>query len=133
MSPRANFTHSAPCIDGGILIGNSGQPSTFFQSHSFSQVLSTKHWNIDVADNVSYLPESPVSGLSGIPGVGDVGVDPISVGPNSGIGVLTNYGPRVSNSASVSVSRTLTGHISAQASGLYAIQRFGRRQLRHGL
>ena len=70
------------------------------------------------------MPESPVSGLSGIPGVGDVGVDPISVGPNSGIGVLTDYGPRVSNTASATVSRVITGHVSAQASGVYAIQRF---------
>ena len=110
--------------DGGILIANSGQPNTYFQSLSFSQVLSTKRWNINLADSISYLPESPVSGLSGIPGVGDVGVDPITVGPNSGIGVLTDYGPRVSNTATASISRTLTGHISAQVGADYAIQRF---------
>ncbi|HLI77971.1 MAG TPA: hypothetical protein VKV02_13585 [Acidobacteriaceae bacterium] len=121
---KSQFHPFSAVYDGGLLLANSGQPTTFFQSLSFSQVLSTKKWNIIVSDGVSYLPESPVSGLSGIPGVGDVGVDPISVGPAAGIGILTTYGPRVSNTVSGSASRILTGRISAQASGVYAIQRF---------
>lgn len=121
---KSQFHPFSAVYDGGVLIANSGQPNTIFQSLSFSQVLSTKRWTINIADAVSYLPESPVAGLSGIPGVGDVGVDPISIGPNSGIGVLTNYGPRVSNTATLTVSRELTGHLSAQANGVYALQRF---------
>ncbi len=73
---------------------------------------------------MSYLPESPAGGLSGIPGVGDLGVDPIAVGPASGIGVLTDYGPRVSNTISGTASRLVGPHISAQGSGYYAVQRF---------
>ncbi len=109
---------------GGVLLANSGQPNTFFQSLSFSQVLNTKNWNIAVADSVSYLPESPVGGLSGVPGVGDLGVDPVTVGPTSGIGILTTYGPRVSNSVSGTVGRQFTRHVSAQATGNYSIQHF---------
>jgi hypothetical protein len=56
--------------------------------------------------------------------VGDLGVDPVVVGPGSGIGILTTYGPRVSNTATGSVSRMITGHVSAQASGNYSTQRF---------
>ncbi len=109
---------------GGVLIGNSRQPTTTYQSLSFSQVLSTKHWNITLEDSISLLPESPVGGLSGVPGTGDLGVDPVAVGSTSGIGVLTTYGPRVSNTFSGTVGRQLTGKISTQASGMYAVQRF---------
>lgn len=121
---KSQFHPFSAVYDGGVLIANSGQPNTYFQTLSLSQVFSTKKWNFVAADSVSYLPESPVSGLSGVPGVGDVGVDPITVGPNTGIGILTEYGPRVSNTVSVSASRMITGHISAQASGVYAVQRF---------
>ena len=111
---------------GGVLIANSGQPTTAYQSLSFSQVLSTKNWNIVASDSVSYLPESPAVGLSGIPGVGDLGVDPIngSLGPAPGLGILTTYGPRVSNSTTGTASRVLSGRLSVNISGAYGIQRF---------
>ncbi len=123
---KSQFHPFSAVYSGGALIGNSGQPNTVFQSLSFSQVLSTKKWNIVLSDSVSYLPESPAVGLSGIPGVGDLGVDPVTtaIGATPGLGVLTTYGPRVSNSTSLSVSRTLTGRLSATASGNYSIQRF---------
>lgn len=109
---------------GGLLVANSGQPTTTYQNLSLSQIYSTKHWNFEVQDSASYLPESPATGLSGIPGVGDLGVDPVPVGPASGIGILTTYGPRVSNTVTGSVSRSLSPHISAQASGYYSAQYF---------
>ena len=120
-SPRHPFS---AVYDGGVLVANSNQPTSFFQSLSFSQILNTKRWNIAIADSVSYLPQSPLGGLSGIPGVGDLGVDPVAVGPASGLGILTTYGPRVSNTTSGTVGRQITGHVSAQATGIFAIQRF---------
>ena len=102
--------------NGGVLLANSGQPTTFFQSLSFSQVLTTKHWNFALADSVSFLPQSPTGGLSGVPGTGDLGVDPVAV--------LTSYGPRVSNSLSGTASRQINGRFSTQVTGMYAIQRF---------
>ncbi len=110
--------------DGGVLIGNSDQPTTVFQGLSLSQVLATKHWNFTVTDSVAYLPQSPVGGLSGVPGTGDLGVAPISVGTTIGEGILTTYGPRVSNSLSGTAARQITGHVSAQATGVFALQRF---------
>lgn len=122
---KSQYHPFSAVYDGGVLIANSGQqPTTFYQGLSFSQVLSTHRWNITLADSVSYLPQTPTTGLSGIPGTGDLGVDPISIGPNSGLGILTTYGPRVSNTTSGTVSRQLTAHLSAQASGSYGIQRF---------
>ena len=123
ISKSQNHPFSA-VYDGGVLIGYSNQPTTVYQSLSFSQVFTTKNWNVSVADSVSYLPQSPVGGLSGVPGTGDLGVDPIAIGPTSGVGILTNYGPRVSNTLSGTVGRQITGKVSAQATGSYAIQRF---------
>ncbi len=109
---------------GGVLIANSNQPTTVYQSLAFSQTIATRNWNFNISDSVSYLPQSPVSGLSGIPGVGDLGVDPIPVGPAGGIGILTTYGPRVSNTLSANASRILTARVSAQVGGYFGIQRF---------
>lgn len=121
----ASVAHPFSAVySGGVLLQNSGQPTTVYQNLSLSQLLKTKNWTFDVQDGVSYLPESPVGGLSGIPGVGDLGVDPIIVGPTAGIGILTDYGPRVSNTASGTASRLIGAHLSAQASAYYAVQRF---------
>lgn len=121
---KSQFHPFSAIYTGGVLLANSGQRNTVFQSLSFSQVLNTQHWNIVAADTVSYLPESPVGGLSGIPGVGDLGVDPVEVGPATGLGILTSYGPRVSNDTDVTVGRQITGRISGQATGRYGVQRF---------
>ncbi len=121
---KSRFHPFSAIYNGGVLLANSGQPTTYFQSLSFSQILNTKRWNIALADSVSYLPASPVGGLSGVPGIGDLGVDPVAVVPSAGLGILTAYGPRVSNTASGTVSRQINGRISAQATGIYAIQRF---------
>lgn len=121
----SSATHPFSAIySGGVLLANSDQPTTFYQSLSLSQNLTTKNWNFQVADSVSYLPESPVTGLSGIPGVGDLGIDPLPIGTDGGLGILTQYGPRVSNTISGSASRIITGRISAQANAYDNIQRF---------
>lgn len=109
---------------GGVLFANSGQPETSYQSLSLSQSLRTKNWNFNVQDSVTYLPQSPVSGLSGIPGVGDLGISPVPIGPQAGIGILTSYGPRVSNTVAGSASRYITPHLSAQASVYQDVQEF---------
>ncbi len=109
---------------GGALVTNSQQPTSFYQNLAFSQVLNFKRWMIVVADSPSYLPESPTSGLSGIPGVGDVGVDPVSGGSAAEPGILTTYGPRFANSASGTVSRSFTHGLSANLSASYSLLHF---------
>ncbi len=118
---------------GGVLFENSGQPTTTYQNLSLSQSLRTKNWNFNVQDSVNYLPESPVSGLSGIPGVGDLGISPVPIGPESGIGILTTYGPRVSNTITGTASRFITPHLSAQASGYQDVQDFIGDNANNGL
>lgn len=120
-----NVKHPSSVIySGGVLAANSGQPTTVFQSLALSQSYITKFWTFSIQDAVSYLPESPVSGLSGIPGVGDLGINPTPLGLDAGIGILTNYGPRVSNTVTGNVTRVLSGRLSAQGSGYQEIQRF---------
>lgn len=109
---------------GGYLLSNSGQPNSVYQGLSLSQSYLTRKWNFQIADSVSYLPESPVTGLSGIPGVGDIGIDPLPIAADSGIGILTDYGPRVSNTVTGSASRVIGARFSAQVSGYDSIQRF---------
>lgn len=109
---------------GGYLISTTPQPSAFYQSLSFSQVLSTKRWNIVASDSVNYLPQGPTLGLSGVAGLGDLNTPPPQSIGSSGIGILTDYGPQVSNNFSLSVSRQLTAHVSAQGSGAISTLRF---------
>lgn len=103
---------------------SSGQPSPIFLNFAASQVLNFHKWNVVAADSVSYLPATPYTGLSGIPGTGDLGIAPIQSGLYDGLGLLTAYSTRVSNTASVSVGRRLTSRMSLNAGGSYGIFRF---------
>jgi hypothetical protein len=71
--------------------------SSTYQDLAFSQVLRTRAWTYVVSDAVSYLPGSPTTGLSGVAGVGDVGVPPVQTGIGPPQDILTNYSDRISN------------------------------------
>ncbi len=120
---KSKFNPFSAVYSGGYLIGGGAEPSAPFQNLALSQVITRRSWNYVLSDTVSYLPQTPTTGLSGIPGVGDLG---ITGGPiaQSQLGILTTYSRRVSNDASVSVSRSLTGSTSLHATGNYDIQRF---------
>jgi len=109
---------------GGYLYNSGGVQSQVFQNFSISQNISTRLWNTTISDQVSYLPEAPSSGLSGIPGVGDVGVNPPAGGGNPGQDILSNTGQRISNTANINVQRQLTGSTAVSGMGSYFIQKF---------
>jgi hypothetical protein len=111
-------------FSGGHSWDNLGQPSYTFLNLGMSQVLNLKRWSIVVSDSVSYLPGTPTAGLSGIAGVGDLGVSPVQVGADTGQGVLTNYSDRVANTVTGSVQHPLTSKTSMNVSGSYGITRF---------
>jgi hypothetical protein len=111
-------------LAGGRSFSESGQGSYSFATLGLSQVANVGRWNFVISDSVSYLPGTPAGGLSGIPGVGDLGVNPVQVGVSTGQGVLTDYSDQVTNTAAGSVSRQLTGKTSINASGAYSIMRF---------
>lgn len=119
-------THPFGLIYSGGFLGSesSALPSSTFQNLSMSQLYHGKRDNFVAADTVSYLPQSPVAGLSGVPGVGDLGIGPVQIGGYQGPGILTQYARRVSNDISVSDTHNITGKTSLQATGFYSIGRF---------
>lgn len=110
---------------GGVLIGNQAyQDFAPFQSLSLSQGFVGHGWIFSVGDSVSYLPSSPTVGLSGIPGTGDLGSQPVYTGGDPAQYVLTTDSSRVSNSVSGEVSRQITPTTSLSGTGSYGILRF---------
>jgi opacity protein-like surface antigen len=111
---------------GGYL--NSSIPgyptSSTFQNLAASQVVTTKNWNFVVDDAVSYLPESPTTGLSGIPGVGDIGVEPVTIGDEPTQSILTNYATRVGNGLNGGATRKINGDFSINGSASWQILHF---------
>jgi hypothetical protein len=111
---------------GGLLLGNQyGSTVSTFQNLAVSQGLVHGPWNFGISDSVSYLPNSPTTGLSGIPGVGDLGLQPIQ-GPSSGPagGILTNNAVSVSNYLGGNVERRLSALTSISGNGSWMILRF---------
>ncbi len=111
---------------GGYLYSTMpGYPgSSTFQNLAASQVLTTRNWNFVVDDAVSYLPESPTTGLSGIPGVGDIGVEPVQIGDVPAQNIFTNYATRLGNGLSGSATRKISADLSMNASGSWQILHF---------
>lgn len=110
---------------GGVQITNqSGVGNTFFQSLALAQGYNTRSWSLGISDVVSYLPQSPTVGLSGIPGTGDLGLFPIEGVNTPAQSVLTYNNNRVSNSVSGTVSRRLSGRTSLSGDANYGILHF---------
>lgn len=120
----SKFRPFSMVLSAGRTWGWSGQPSFEFASLGLSQLVNVGRWNFVFSDNASYLPETATPGLSGVAGVGDLGVPPVQTGPDAGQGVLTNYSPQVSNGGGASVQRQITGKTALNASGSYSILRF---------
>jgi hypothetical protein len=102
---------------GGYLFSDiPGSPSSStFQNVAASQVLRTRSWVYVVSDSFSYLPQSPTTGLSGIAGVGDVGVFPVTgIGPSQDI--LTDYSRRIGNGLEGSATWQLTPSFDLEGS-----------------
>jgi hypothetical protein len=111
---------------GGYIRGNGGSAAenSTFQDLSFSQVIKARKWVFVASDALSYLPESPTTGLSGVAGVGDVGVYPVQTGLEPDQNILTYYGQRIGNGASGSATYQITATTDANASGSWQVLRF---------
>jgi hypothetical protein len=111
---------------GGVILANqSGQGTTGYISGAISQGYITRSWNFNISDSVSFLPQSPTTGLSGIPGVGDLGLTPVQ-GPAQGPagGVLSISGNRVANSITGSAERQIGRVTSISGSGSWSLFHF---------
>jgi len=109
---------------GGVLLTTQSVATVqTYQNASISQQYITPRWVFGATDSVSYLPQSPTTGYSGIAGAGDAGsINGPSQGPAGGI--LTNYGNRVSNALGVTIERRLTAATSITGSSSWDILRF---------
>ena len=130
---RSETSPFSAVYSGGYLFGNSQIPSYPFQSLSLSQGAKAGKWTFLIADTVNYLPQTPATGLSGVPGAGDLNLQPIQVGPSTGLGILTLYSTRVSNSLSGTASRQITGSTSVSGTGTYGIQRYTGDSANNGI
>ncbi len=108
----------------GYLIGNSTFPSYGYQALSLSQELHTRNWDFIVGDSVSYLPQTPIGSLSGIPGSGDLSIPAVQLNTTPGLDILTTYATRVSNAASGTATRRFTPSTSISFNGADFIQRY---------
>lgn len=109
---------------GGVLFTTQYQSTVqTYQNASVSQELVMRNWVFGVSDSVSYLPQSPTVGASGVAGTGDIGLFP---GPGQGPagGILTNYGTRVGNSLDGDVERRLGGATSINGTADWTVLRF---------
>lgn len=106
----------------GDLPGNSSVQ--FYQNIAASQVFRTRSWVFVASDAFSYLPDSPTTGLSGVAGVGDVGVIPVQggIGPNQTI--LTNNSGRISNGLEGSATWQTTASLDLEGSANWQILHF---------
>jgi hypothetical protein len=109
---------------GGYLIGTSSFPSYAYQSLTLSQELHLRDWDFIVSDSVSYLPQTPIGSLSGIPGAGDLSLTAVQISTNPGLDILTTYATRVSNQVSGTVTRRFTPSTSLSLTGSDFIQRY---------
>jgi len=120
---------------GGILLPNQqGQSTSGFVNTAVSQGYVTRRWVFNVSDSFSFLPQSPTTGLSGIPGVGDLGATPIP-GPSTGPagGIFSSAGDRIGNSLNGSAERQLTSNTSISASGSWWVLHFLDQDANEGL
>jgi len=77
----ANLTYSIPEESHPLQIGYAGgygwtltghgYGNGFFQHFFISQGLIWDRWFVQISDNISYLPDAPTTGFSGVPGTGE--------------------------------------------------------------
>lgn len=95
----------------------------FFHHLLIAQGLDWNRWNLSLSDDVSYSPEAPMFGFTGIPGTGEPITEPIST-PSSNESILTLNTHVVNNTASGALGRSLTNTIGLNCGGSYGLIRF---------
>ncbi len=107
---------------GGVLFSNQRDYGTnTFQRLALSQGYISKNWTFGIADIVSYLPQSPTVGLSGVPGTGDLGLSPVIGIDTPAQNILTYNSNRVSNTATGNAARSITARDAVTADISYGI------------
>jgi len=124
-SSLSNVHPTSLLFAGGVVIGQGGQGTSTYQNIAISQSLIKGRWIFNISDSFSFLPQSPVTGIAGVPGINNPGTIPID-GPSGGPagGILTFSGNRISNMLSGTLERRLTGKTSVSGSGSWSLLHF---------
>ena len=111
---------------GGVTFGNIPGNSTaqLYQNIAASQVFRTRSWVFVASNSFSFLPNTPVSGLSGVPGVGDVGATTVQTGVGPNQTIFTNNSERISNTTQGSATWQTTASLDFEGSANYQILKF---------
>jgi hypothetical protein len=94
-----------------------------FQRMLISQGFVNRKWNVNVSDNVSYLPQAPTLGFSGIPGTGEP-IGGSGSAPSTTQSVLTLNTHVVNNNAAIQVVDNESHALSFQFGGTSNILRY---------
>jgi hypothetical protein len=125
MSTSQRFPFSMIYSGGLVFTTVPGNSSTeTFQDIAVSQVANTKSWVFVASDSLSFLPGAPTTGLSGVAGVGDVGVFPVQTGIGPDQSILTNYSSRIGNGLQGSATWQTTPSLDLEASGSWQVLHF---------
>jgi hypothetical protein len=111
---------------GGGIFTTDSMGNTIYQNIQLSQGFVARNWNLAVGNIFSYLPETPTSGLAGIPGVGDLsgsgGILPPGIAPDQS--VLASNASRYSEAISADLERRLDSSTSLEGSAAFGLLRF---------
>ncbi|MGA7829836.1 MAG: hypothetical protein WCA21_02625 [Terracidiphilus sp.] len=107
---------------GGRMWNNSGGSYGlgYFQHLLVSQGILKRHWSLNLSNDVSLMPEAPITGFAGIPGVSG----PPSVPGQPSQQILTLNTRSVDNMSTVNFTRSIDHATSLSATGSYGILRF---------
>jgi hypothetical protein len=121
-NPRYPFAMN---YGGGYIWTLSGPAYMTGQFHrmDLNQGINFKRWKINLDDDVSYLPQSPTVGFSGIPGIGEIIGSPNPV-TASGQTILTASTHVLDNLVTGDIEHTLNYATTVDVGGNYELLRF---------
>lgn len=106
------WTLSGPAYNTGV-----------FQRLLISQGFDSRKWKFLLNDNVSYLPQSPTTGFSGVPGTGET-IGSTNPAPSSSQTILTVNTHVVDNAVNGQLEHAINYATSVTASGGFEVMRF---------
>ena len=108
---------------GSFITGDATAPARVLSNLAMSKVVDLGRYHVVVADAVSYSPENPVSGLTGVPGLGDGNTAPLS-GSTTGLDVQTINTSVLSNRVSGTTSYSLSAATSVSGTASQSVIRY---------
>ncbi len=120
--PRTPFNLNFSGGYSGTIAGPSYETG-FFEHMLVAQGIVWRRWNVNFSDDVSYLPQAPTTGFSGIPGIGEPIGSP-NPAPSSSQTILTLNTHVVNNVTTAGFEHTLNYATTVRAGGSYGLLRY---------